>query len=113
MYEFHGTQQGTGIQPGESLDLDYSLTRTLWLRESLQVQLGRIGYGQWQTTGKIGPGVTAEESGTRYSVSALGVAANLMLPVEKASLGLKYLTEVRSRSTFQGRSLQISAAIRF
>ncbi|MGH2610453.1 MAG: SphA family protein [Tepidiformaceae bacterium] len=113
MYELHGTQQGTGIHPGETLDLDYSLTRTLRLRESLQLQLGLIGYGQWQTTGKTGPGVTAEESGTRYSVSALGVAANLILSAQKASLGLKYLTEVRSRSTFQGSSLQISAAIRF
>jgi hypothetical protein len=113
MYELHGTQQGTGIHPGETLDLDYSLTRTLRLRESLQLQIGLIGYGQWQTTGKTGPGVTAEESETRYSVSALGFAANLMLPAQKASLGLKYLTEIRSRSTFQGLSLQISAAIRF
>jgi hypothetical protein len=113
MYEFHGTQQGSEIHPGETLDLDYSLTRTLRLRENLQVQLGLIGYGQRQTTGKTGPGVTAEESGTRYSVSALGVAANVMLPAQKASLGLKYLTEFGSRSTFQGHSLQISAAIRF
>ncbi|HSF14783.1 MAG TPA: transporter [Vicinamibacteria bacterium] len=113
MYELHGTQQDTGIHPGETLDLDYSLTRTLRLRESLQLQVGLIGYSQWQTTGKTGPGLTAEESGARYSVSAVGVAVNLMLPAQKASLGLKYLTEVRSRSTFQGLSLQISAAIRF
>lgn len=26
MYEFHGTRQGTGIEPGDTFDLDYSFT---------------------------------------------------------------------------------------
>src|SRR4029077_980337 len=29
MYEFHGTQQGTMVHPGQTLNLDYSLTHTL------------------------------------------------------------------------------------
>ena len=33
MYEFHTVQQGTGIHPGQTLDLDYSLTHTAVARQ--------------------------------------------------------------------------------
>ena len=29
MYEFHGPQEGTDIRPGETFNLDYSVTRTM------------------------------------------------------------------------------------
>ena len=29
MYEFHTTQKGTGIHPGQNLDLDYSVTQMI------------------------------------------------------------------------------------
>src|SRR5215203_2496056 len=32
MYEFHGTQESTGIRPGQNLNLDYSITRLFPLR---------------------------------------------------------------------------------
>ena len=34
MYEFHTTQQGTDIHPGQNLDLDYSVTHTMPARET-------------------------------------------------------------------------------
>lgn len=40
MYEFHGTQQGTMIQPGQTLNLDYSLTRIFPVEGNLPFQLG-------------------------------------------------------------------------
>ena len=58
MYEFHGHQQGTNIRPGETLDLDYPLTQLLPLHEKLQLQLGIVGYNQWQMTAKTGPTIT-------------------------------------------------------
>jgi len=54
MYEFHGTQQGTNIHPGQTFDLDYSVTQTFPLEQDLRLQLGLAGYGQWQTTDKNG-----------------------------------------------------------
>ena len=60
MYEFHGTQQGTRVHPGQTFNLDYSLTHTLALQGSLRLQLGLVGYGQWQTTDKHGPNITLE-----------------------------------------------------
>jgi hypothetical protein len=74
MYEFHGKQQGTMIHPGQTFNLDYSLTQTFPLRQ-MRLQLGLVGYGQWQTTNKYGPTITSEQSTAYYKVNALGFGA--------------------------------------
>ena len=113
MYEFHGTQQGTMIRPGQTVNLDYSLTQAFPLQGNLRLQLGLVGYGQWQTTDKHGPTVTPEQARAHYKVNALGFAANAIFPGRKASVGLKYFHEFACRSTYQGYTLQISGAITF
>jgi hypothetical protein len=113
MYEFHGIQQGTMIHPGQTIDLDYSLTQTFPLQRSLNLQLGLVGYGQWQTTDKHGPNITPEQAAAHYKVNALGFAANAVVPEQKVSVGIRYFREFECRSTFQGYTLQISAAITF
>lgn len=113
MYEFHSTQQGTMVHPGQTFDLDYSLTQTINLQPGLRLQLGLAGYGQWQTTDKYGPSITAEQAAARYKVNALGFAANAVLHEQKVSVGVKYFHEFEGRSTFQGYTLQISGAVTF
>lgn len=113
MYEFHGTQQGTMVHPGQTLDLDYSFTRTFPLQRGLRLQLGVVGYGQWQTTDKRGPNLTPEQAIAHYKANALGFAANALLPEKNVSVGVKYFHEFECRSTFQGYTLQISGAIAF
>jgi hypothetical protein len=113
MYEFHGAQQGTMVHPGQTSNLDYSLTQTFPLQHSLRLQLGLVGYGQWQTTDKHGPTITPEQAAAHYKVNALGFAANAILPDRKVTVGLKYFHEFECRSTFQGYTFQISAAVKF
>jgi len=113
MYEIHTTQQGTQIHPGQTLNLDYSLTHVLPLQNDLRVQLGVVGYEQWQTTDKTGPTITPAQATAHYRVNAIGFVANLLLPARKVNLGVKYFKEFSNRSTFQGYSLQISGAITF
>jgi hypothetical protein len=113
MYEFHSTQEGTMVHPGQTFNLDYSLTHTLPLPRSLGLQFGLVGYGQWQTTDKHGPNITPEQAAAHYKVNALGFAANALLPQQKVSVGVKYFHEFECRSTFQGYTLQISAAVTF
>lgn len=113
MYEFHGTQQGTMIHPGQTFNLDYSLTQVFPLQGNLRFQLGLVGYGQWQTTDKHGPTITPEQAAAHYRVNSLGFAANVMLPERKVSVGVKYFREFECRSTFQGYTLQISGAVTF
>ena len=113
MYEWHGTQEGTGIRPGDTFNFDYSLTHVLPLGEDSRLQLGLVGYQQKQTSNKRGPGITPEQAAARYKVDALGVAANVLLPAREVTLGFKYFEEFSSRSTFEGYSVQISAAVNF
>jgi hypothetical protein len=113
MYEFHGTQRGTTVHPGQTFNLDYSLTQTFPVQHTVRLQLGLVGYGQWQTTDKYGPNITAEQEAARYKVNALGFAANAVLPEQKVSVGVKYFHEFECRSTFQGYTLQISGTITF
>jgi hypothetical protein len=54
-----------------------------------------------------------QEADSRYKVNALGFASNVILPARQTTLGLKYFKEFSNQSTFQGYSLQISAAIKF
>lgn len=113
MYEFHGTQQGTEIHPGQNVDLDYSVTQVFVPTSGLRLQLGLVGYEQWQTTDKTGPTVTQAQSAALYRVNALGFALNVMLPERRVSVGAKYFKEFSNKSTFQGYSLQISGTITF
>ncbi len=49
MYEFHTTQKGTELHPGQTFDLDYSLTQMIPLQKDMHtlLQVGLIGYGQY------------------------------------------------------------------
>jgi hypothetical protein len=113
MYEFHTAQSGTHISPGETFDLDYSVMRAFRVREGSRLEVGVIGYEQWQTTAKTGPDITAAEEAQRYRVNGLGVGMSLLLPTQKVSLSLKYFDEFSNQWTYQGYSLQISAGVGF
>ena len=113
MYEFHTVQEGTGIHPGETFDLDYSFLVSLPAPKAVPLQAGLVGYEQRQTTAKTGPTISLAASKERYAVNALGLAVNGALPKYKASLGIKYFKEFANRSTFQGYSVQLSGSISF
>jgi hypothetical protein len=113
MYEFHTTQSGTGIRPGETFDLDYSVMRAFPIMTESRLQVGVVGYGAWQTTAKTGPGITPIEEAQRYRVNAVGVGMNLLLPVQRVTLSLRYFDEFSNQWTYQGYSLQISGGVVF
>ena len=112
MYEFHTVQEGTGVHPGETFNLDYSLMYSLARTRRFQLQAGLAGYEQRQTTAKTGPGINPAVSEDRYAVNGLGFAMLGVLP-KRTSVGLKYFREFANRSTFQGYSLQVVASIGF
>jgi hypothetical protein len=113
IYEFHGSQEDTGIHPGDTLSLDYSVTHTLSLQPDLRLQIGLAGYEQWQASAKTGPRVTAAEADARYRINAVGLAASVALPGRGVSLGARYLKEFSNKSTFQGYSVQVSGSVNF
>jgi hypothetical protein len=113
MYEFHTEQEGTGIHPGDTFDLDYSLMGTLVQTSGFRLQLGLAGYEARQITSKTGPSISSAQSDERYAVNALGVAVNLAFPKQKANVSLKFFNEFADRATFEGYSFQIAGAISF
>jgi hypothetical protein len=113
MLELHTEQQGTSIQPGQNLDLDYSVTHSISLDADSRLQFGLVGYSQWQITDKTGPTITPQQAAAHYKVNALGVAANVVLPAWNLTAGFKYFKEFANRSTFEGYSIQFSGAIHF
>jgi hypothetical protein len=113
MYEFHTTQEGRGINPGQTFDLDYSLMGSVRRSASLSLQIGVTGYEARQTTAKVGPNITPEVSAERYAVNSFGFAAIAAFPKRKASLGFRYFKEFADRSTFQGYSAHVFGAISF
>jgi hypothetical protein len=113
MYELHGEQESTDVRPGETFDLDYSLSHVVRLRAGLHLQPAVVGYSQWQTSATRGPDVTTAEAAARYRVHALGVATNLLLPDRKIAVGVRWFDELWSRSTLQGYSVQLTTTIAF
>ena len=112
MYEFHTAQEETRIKPGQTMNLDYSLTHVVPLHSDYSLQVGLVGYNQWQTTDKSGPTITPAQAAAHYRVNALGFAASVNMPA-RVSVGVKYFKEFLNRSTFQGYSFQLSGAISF
>ena len=113
MYEIHTTQENTGVHPGDTLDVDYSLMTSVRRTPRLALQVGVCGYEARQTTAKDGPTITPELSAERYAVNALGLAFIAGFPKRKTSLGFRYFTEFANRATFQGHSAQVFGAISF
>ena len=111
MYEFHTTQDGTGVHPGDNIDLDYSLTKTFPLGERSRLQVGVAGYEQRQTTATTNPSASPDAANDRYGVNAIGVVASVPFPSRRASLGVRAFKEFANRSTFQGFSFQIVGSI--
>ena len=113
MYEFHTVQEGTGVHPGQTFDLDYSLMGLVHRTAHLALQVGATGYEARQTTARFGPNITPEVSAERYAVNGFGFALSAAFPERKANLGFRFFKEFANRSTFQGYSAQISGAIHF
>jgi hypothetical protein len=114
LYEWHTTQQGTGTQPGETINLDYSLIRTfVFAKSRTRLQVGLTGYEQRQTTAKTGPAVGEDQSRERYAINALGFVTNVVLPNHRFNAGIKFFEEFDNRAAYQGYSFQLSGAVSF
>jgi hypothetical protein len=114
MYEFHTAQEGTATKPGDTFNVDYSVMHTLRLSSGTwRLHVGLVGYEQRQTTAKTGPAIPAAASAERYVVHAIGIGSNATFPEPRISLGMRFFKEFANRSTFEGFSLQVSAAIGF
>jgi hypothetical protein len=82
-WEAHGQKTGTNLTSGQAFTMEWGLGQVLPLKKDFSrlLQLGLIGYDQWQVTsngGTIGP-INASAI-PFYSVHAIGFQSNFILP---------------------------------
>lgn len=108
-WEVHRKKSGTNETPGQAFTMEWGIGQLLPLDKTMTklLQLGVIGYDQWQVTadgGTVGEGLPANLL-PFYSVHAVGVQANLLLPARNASFFFKFEPEYLAYSHPQGRTI--------
>jgi hypothetical protein len=101
-WEIHGTKRETNIVPGQAFTDEWGLGQVLPLKKDFSrlLQLGVIGYDQWQVSPNKGPTTPVPY----YSLHAIGVQSNFIIPTRGVSLTFKYEPEYRAMATTQGRT---------
>jgi hypothetical protein len=110
-WEIHGQKSGTNLTPGQAFTMEWGLGQVLPLKKDMSrlLQLGFVGYDQWQVSSNGGTvtvaGIPVRASRIPfYSVHALGVQANFILPAKDLALFFKYYDEYRALARPQGRT---------
>lgn len=114
-WEVHGPRQGTNSTyktPGQAFTVEWGVGQILPLKKNLSqlLQLGIVGYDQWQVTDNtgtvsIGPIVAPAKLFPPYSVHAVGGQLNYILPAKNFSLFFKYYDEYKSQSHTLGETI--------
>jgi hypothetical protein len=112
-WEIHGQKRGTDITPGQAFTDEWGFGQLLPLKKDMSrlLQLGVVGYDQWQVSHSSGtlaisgtPGIP-ERAIPFYSVHAVGVQANFILPAKNLSAFFKYYDEYRALARPEGRTI--------
>jgi hypothetical protein len=111
-WEIHGQKSGTNLTPGQAFTMEWGLGQVLPLKKDMSrlLQLGFVGYEQWQVSSNGGTvtvaGIPVAASRIPfYSVHALGVQANFIVPAKSLALFFKYYDEYRALARPQGRTI--------
>lgn len=114
-WEVHGVRPGTentSKRPGQAFTIEWGLGQILPLKKNMSqlLQLGVIGYDQWQITDNggsavIGPLIVPASTLPHYSVDAIGGQIAYIMPAKNLALTFKYETEYDAASHTLGRTI--------
>jgi hypothetical protein len=111
-WEIHGEKSGTNITPGQAFTMEWGIGQVLPLKKdmSMLAQLGVVGYDQWQVshssgTLTVGDMTIFERAIPFYSVHAIGVQSNFILPAKNLLAFFKYYDEYRALARPEGRTI--------
>lgn len=111
--EKHGTKSGTNVTPGGAFTMEWGLGQALPLDKSLHkiLQLGVVGYDQWQVSNNSGTiGKFPASQIPFYSVHGVGVQSNFIMPKPGLVGFFKYYKEYKAKSRVEGRTIAIGFA---
>jgi hypothetical protein len=108
-WETHGKKSGTDFTPGQAFTMEWGLGQVLPLSKGSVdklLQVGFVGYDQWQVTSNGGTiGQIPASAIPYYSGHAVGAQANLILPPHGLNFFFKYHGEVSAKARPQGRTI--------
>jgi len=111
-WEIHGKKTGTNLTPGQAFTMEWGLGQVLPLKKDFSrlLQLGLVGYDQWQVSSNggtflVGPIPVPASRIPYYSVHAIGFQSNFILPVKGLALFFKYEDEYRAKARPEGRTI--------
>ncbi len=119
-WEFHGSKNiatGAKVTPGQAFTTEWGLGQVLPLKKDFSrlLQLGVIGYDQWQVSdngGFITPKVPASTV-PYYSVHAIGFQTNFLLPAKALNFFFKFEDEYRAFARPEGRTIVFGGSYTF
>jgi hypothetical protein len=111
-WEIHGsktTALGTSLTPGQAFTMEWGLGQALPLKKDLSrlLQVGVIGYDQWQVSdngGMLSPRIPANLL-PYYSGHAIGFQTNFLLPPKGLNFFFKFEDEYRAFARPEGRTI--------
>jgi hypothetical protein len=119
-WEIHGNKTGTNLTPGQAFTMEWGLGQVLPLKKDFSrlLQLGLIGYDQWQVSSNggtipVGPIAVPASRIPYYSVHAIGFQSNFILPAKGVALFFKYEDEYRALARPQGRTIAFGGSYTF
>lgn len=104
-YEFNHEHEDTGITPGQVWTVEWGLSRNI----GTGMDLGLVGYFQWQTTKDDGTGA----SDVRDQVLGLGPEITVPLPYLGALGSIRYNFEMLAHARPEGHTLTVTLTKRF
>ncbi|UWZ83403.1 SphA family protein [Occallatibacter riparius] len=119
-WEVHGskvTSDRFQETPGQTFTMEWGLGQVLPLDKQLKklMQVGMVGYDQWQTSsnsGVLASGVPARTV-PYYSAHALGLQANFIVPAKNVIFYFKFEPEYRALARVEGRTFAFGGSYTF
>ena len=101
-WEVHSNKNGTNVTPGQAFTTEWGLGQVLPLKKDFSklLQLGIVGYDQWQVTANTGILAAVPF----YSAHGAGIQANYILPAKGFSVFFKYYWQYKAIATSLGNT---------
>jgi hypothetical protein len=99
-YEFNMEEKDSHITPGQVWTLEWGISKSI----KPTIDVGLIGYYQFQTTRDCGAGASRE----RDEVVALGPEISAFCPRLKLFVSVRYAYEVMARDRLQGQTIALT-----
>ncbi len=106
VWEAHHKKRHEDVKVGNNVTFEYGVGKTFVKNKGAQlIQVGLVGYSEFQLTQDSGTAVTATNLGAKDSVHAIGPEFGVILPAKKFNFLVRVLPEYVARSRTRGTTV--------